>query len=706
MQRYYISTIKRITVIERDVATLAELKDPLDFSATQEEGHLYIIRLKKGKKNATVYLAPAWPEFYKKLIQENESLRLISIPDNFSDELLTCAANTYKFLLEEEKSSAIPATVFMKLEETVNDHCHIQKLKNTPKTEGQYEEEEENDDKKSDDEESDDEFVPWPNQSNLYIGLKNTPIFIIAVPKEGHDLSLQAGDGAYVKTLACHIEKEKKVTLITAAKSPTDIFKPISESIQGVKKPIVHLIINTGPPYTGCRITPEEWKSYKEQHAISIVITVIEFAKHAEFESQHATPMQGLMLEYLEVADRIIFLDEEDRSCALKKSESSPFSAIQQAEVIPVPATAPICTLPLTKRGKDIISFGMIRKGKGLGSHVKKLAEKIRDSKEKHIKNKKILIVGSIPKENKEAVDNPFIAGIDDTFQLLLTDVYPDKKKEIGEKKLHELEKFYQEDLRHCSAALPIEFHVNVPEEKLTDLFNRCTYSFLPAFRGATLRNTSISTSITNEWVTYTHATRVTPACLKTGKYKDALVIIQETQEYRYAAAVLKDILQREKAPHLNEKTQQKAQLLIQEVISIEAVIKRHLMIYGRLACSMKYSLRPFNQSSLPDPLVVDKEVDSLPSSSCLPSTYTAGVTTASVVTGSICAAFLWYTGAKAAICVLGFMGGAGAIVILTLVLSCLASSSSYWCSLFHRSTLSPPERGEKNVVLSQAGLS
>lgn len=139
---------------------------------------------------------------------------------------------------------------------------------------------------------------------------------------------------------------------------------------------------------------------------------------------------------------------------------------------------------------------------------------------------------------------------------------------------------------------LPIELHIDVPKSKLPALFKRCTYSYLPMYRGATLRNTSISSSIANGFVTYSHCDSITPKILSQGKYSKAMVLLPEMDDDRrydcYAQFVLEDIIKREQNPKLNAETLACAKALVSEVLSREVIAEQHIDVYESVGVSLE----------------------------------------------------------------------------------------------------------------------
>lgn len=399
-----------------------------------------------------------------------------------------------------------------------------------------------------------------------------SPVFIIAAPSHSDFDKPNTGDIDYARTLATHIQShyKKNVTLITQAGSSQSIFQQIWRNSDS-NKPILHLLLNPSAPFTGCMITPLELAAFKNKGG-KVVISMIEFAKYDEWGPEGKEP-QIKALSYLDNADEIIFLDEYDKKSACNQANLKWLKKLNHAKVISVPATIPINTQPLHRHGKDIMSFGMIRKGKGLDTVVLKLAELLANK----VSNKKIHIVGTVSTAQIDQSDT--------TLATILMRLYPTYTQEILSKSPVELVDLYHAKLNEITPALPIELHLNVESTSLPELFGSCTYSVLPAFRGATLRNSSISSSLTNHLITYTHETSITPDCLRqNGAYNAALVLIQNNNNpEKYAEEILQDIENREQRKNANDVILDAMKKLVKNKISTDAIAKQHCELYRKL---------------------------------------------------------------------------------------------------------------------------
>jgi hypothetical protein len=179
--------------------------------------------------------------------------------------------------------------------------------------------------------------------------------------------------------------------------------------------------------------------------------------------------------------------------------------------------------------------------------------------------------------------------GAQKQFAKLMKSLYPIKKSEIEachhSAELKGLLKKYktEEAAGKLAADLPMELHVDVPKSDLPPLFKRCTYAYLPMYRGATLRNSSISNAVAQLLVTYSHQDIITPEIFLGGKYQKAMVVMGNDQYEQYANKVLTDIEKREADKKLNEETIQAARQLMEDVLSRSVVTQQHIDVYRQL---------------------------------------------------------------------------------------------------------------------------
>ncbi len=431
-------------------------------------------------------------------------------------------------------------------------------------------------------------------------------LFFSTAHPDSHDEQSGTGDVDYTQALADTINSQKfvrqKACYIRGIFDEKVIYKYIKEHAAN-RSPILHVMINA--PRTGFAFTVEGLTRFKQLGG-QLVVTAVEFAKHRYHPEPAALQYQRTTLEYLKIADQIIFLDEIDKDAAIAFQQTH-FSGdrlllnkLQTAKVISVPPTIPplVDTPP---QGGDIISFGMIRVGKGL-AHVIKLARLISETEEPQMSHKKILVVGTV----QPHVENR-------PFADILCALYPEKVAEIssfvlvdGHQKFKTgvaLKALWEQYKREgLVPALPIELHIDVPISDLAPLFQRCTYAYLPAYRGVTLRNSSISSAIAQCFVTYSHIDEITPSDLRPeGAYHNALVLMQGENYHTYANEVFADLLKRESEPEAtsNLQTKQNAKRLLGEALSRDLIGNRHCGIYQRLAISAKVAPLAFHWQSV-----------------------------------------------------------------------------------------------------------
>jgi hypothetical protein len=402
-------------------------------------------------------------------------------------------------------------------------------------------------------------------------------VVISTAPRDASFAHEKTGDIDYARTIAQQLYQQQGVPakLLEGYQSEEEIFQAVATASPN-NPSILHLMVNC--PNIGTMTTPQKLKQFKENGG-KLVITVIEFAKHAGRYS--GNQLQEMTAEYIAIADHVIFLDENDFNCAKKHCKNHDI-ALPKTSVINVPATIAIPSNSSAMReGGHILSFGMIRNGKGV-AHLIKLAQLIKNSDHHLVKNKKIMVVGSICLAQKDHSDS--------ALYKLMTALYPSKHSELEKKTPLELKALFKQynDIDRLLPELPIGLHLDVAQENLPALFDKCTYSYLPAYRGATLRNSSISSSLSNQFITFAHEGRITPASLKAdGAYSDALVLIahrDRTNVYSYAAdTVFEEIQRREENPDLNAETITALETLVGEQLSHPVIAAKHALVYSGL---------------------------------------------------------------------------------------------------------------------------
>jgi hypothetical protein len=396
-------------------------------------------------------------------------------------------------------------------------------------------------------------------------------VFISTAHIDPQDEQDNTGDIDYAKAIYEESSKllPEQVCRISGLFKEQEIYAHIEERAD--IEPVLHVMIN--PPRTGMAFTSEGLRAFKEKNKAKIIITAIEFAKLINNKDSTINIANGLKI--LSVADQIIFLDSNDKDVAYVFADQSLKSKINQASIVPVlPTIEQLLTVPIQNREKNIISFGMIRVGKGLGLVIL-LATML---KQKNITDQKVLVVGTVQ-------DNP--GGAKELKRLMMT-LYPTKLSEIkSQTTTTELKKLlcnYNNDPT-IIPDLPMEIHVDVPKDQLLPLFNRCTYAFLPAYRGATFRNSSITSCLAQRFIIYSHIDPITPIeLLPEGAYTNALMLFNGFNGDNgqiYVDWVLQNILAREQNPALNIECIEAIEKLLSEKLSRDVIGKQHVDLYN-----------------------------------------------------------------------------------------------------------------------------
>jgi ankyrin repeat protein len=338
---------------------------------------------------------------------------------------------------------------------------------------------------------------------------------------------------------------------------------------------IIHMIVN--PPLTGCAIDLD-WLKLSLFQKNSLVVTAIDFAKYSDPKDKTK------IFDYLSLANHAIFLDELDKKACIEyaRSTNKLSKAIETASVINVPPTIHPNHITTQKTGSNIMCFGMLRVGKGF-AHILKLAELISQSTDEKIKHKKVYIVGTVQRMMTRYSNS----GHDATLYKILCAMYPSEQHKFYNKSPAEL-KDIANTLDESKSVLPIRLFLDVPEEKLPTLFADCEYGFNPAYRGATLRNSSISTMLAYHCITYSHVSHCTPSLLLNGgAHEKAMVLFPDDDYAQYANRVLQDITARENSfTNINEATRTQIQHLVNEELSLEKIVLKHVAVYQSLRTS------------------------------------------------------------------------------------------------------------------------
>ncbi len=416
--------------------------------------------------------------------------------------------------------------------------------------------------------------------STVELQTKKSLIFFSTLHKVHKDEVAGTGDIDYTLSIEASMNRiyRESCCYIREKKTEQEIFEFI-EQHRANDAPILHIMVNA--PNIGLGYTEQGLKDFKSKNG-RLVITAVEFRKYSSPEQKKE------VLDRLQYADEIIFLDEFDKQDALFNvvthfPTSADFLAkIGNAIILPVPATVAPNLLPITKRGHNIASFGILRAGKGL-DHVLRLAKLLKKTSpgNKLLEETKILIIGTVLEPEKLA--------------QLMKEVYPEQTKAItdcGDKVdklkalLNDFKKLELEG--KIKPNLPIELHVDVPEPELAPLFNRCIYFFQPNYRGASFRFSSISSLLSLGCNIFSHSSDITAKELELGGfYQNAMKLFPESlyisDQDDYAKGVLEDILIREQdwntiktkpaSPENKEKSEQKIadELSLIEETSYEA---------------------------------------------------------------------------------------------------------------------------------------
>ncbi len=248
-------------------------------------------------------------------------------------------------------------------------------------------------------------------------------------------------------------------------------------------------------------------------------------------DAQGNTPLDNAILNgFHEIAD-LLFVHQA------KTKKANYVSHIISPDVSPPTIDKKLITT--AKKSSHIMCYGLIRSGNGF-AHVLRLAELMKKSEDKNIKNKKIYIVGNVEKNARSQ------KGYDATLYKILCSMYPHKKQDFFNKSPDELIVLTKQ-LQDNESNLPIKLFLDVPDKKLPEIFEECEYAFHPAYRGATLLNSSMNTSLAFGCVVYSHITNTTPNVLQgTGAYAQGIVLVPNSEYQTYAANVLTDLQERE----------------------------------------------------------------------------------------------------------------------------------------------------------------
>jgi len=361
-------------------------------------------------------------------------------------------------------------------------------------------------------------------------------------------------------------------------------------------KPILHIFINE--PRTCGVYTREGLQQFKEKGGF-VVVTVIEFRKYYDAKDANR---RNTILRLMD-ADQILFLDKPDKLDALRYVTLTPEfqdnnhlrQKLLSASIISVPATImPPATY--TKKGNHIIVPGMIRVGKGYQQVVAlaRLFKSVKDHEDSEVpEDSKALVEPIKPKMNQYKI---FVAGTvqehdasNKELHYLMEALYPSKASEINASSISQLKallRTYQtlEKEKKLIADLPMEILIDLSETELSLVFSQCDYAFLPAFRGATLRNSSFCTSLAHDMIIISHEGNITdPRLLRDGQYNHAMLFIGHFfgQYPQYYAASAFDLIKHYETVALDKaKIKENARRLFEEVIHPRKIAREHSIVY------------------------------------------------------------------------------------------------------------------------------
>ncbi len=340
-----------------------------------------------------------------------------------------------------------------------------------------------------------------PNHSVYISRLSKNPIF-----NEG-----KTGDVDFVTKLALSVDAK----LLTDHADEQEIIDYLQQQKKKCKHPILfHLILN--PPISGDLVSPNGLELIKN-NGIKIVITVVEFDKH--------TAKKQLIIEYMSYADKVIFLDTHDEKVAMRLFKKGLISK----EIIPIPTSVPACLMPINQRGNDILVFGIIREGKGF-NHIITIAKRLK----KFENNRKILIVGSVPSVQKLNGDK--------SIYDLVKAIYP--TLDLDNKSNNEIVVLYQQTTNEnkINPDIPIELHLYIEVVDLQPIFTRCQHALYFGFRGATLRNSSLSTLIASQYIIHALDGEATTDELRQGGKYEGAIQLYKSYDSKFIENVLENL--------------------------------------------------------------------------------------------------------------------------------------------------------------------
>ena len=352
----------------------------------------------------------------------------------------------------------------------------------------------------------------------------------------------------------------------------------LGENRNQASPPVLHLILNANISSgisTGSSITPKNLQKFKQAGG-KIIITAMEYAKYSISSND---TIKKKFDEYFNQADHIIFVDDIDRNSAINSSStainrsSDTQKKILNSAIIAVPNTVnidPSKLQPLARRGDNILCFGIIRPYKGIETQAIDLAKELNDRGS----NRKVIIAGSISEDNPKVF-----------FDLLRTSYafYESQINKIiqsanrnNKKAVSDLLDFYNNTLKSKTPDINIEFHFNVEEKDLHNIFNKCKYAINFHHKGVSPHFSGITNTILHGMKQYGLDGRMTPKYFRAGgKYQHAVKLSNNVSD------IISDIEKLEQDPNLQQQCQDSINLFLRDhPITIDKIAVQHKSLY------------------------------------------------------------------------------------------------------------------------------
>jgi hypothetical protein len=272
-------------------------------------------------------------------------------------------------------------------------------------------------------------------------------------------------------------------------------------------------------------------------------------------------------------------VDEGDKEKAEEKSKVLHKKAVS---VIPVSSTVDIDfknLKPIEERFPNFISFGIIRKYKGIENYTIPIAKEFAKRGDK----RKVILCGSVPR-GKDA--DPSL------LSEILIAAYPKSEREVlsimesvGNDKSTSVEQMmalYQNVLKKEESSNNLELQFDVPETKLYHIFNRARYAFNFNFKGVSPHFSGVTNTFMAGMKNYGLNIYMTDHYLKPeGKYADIAGVFNEDEPIEsVAATILEDVESLEKVGVHSKVGKQIENFIAERKFSKEAVIDAYKKIY------------------------------------------------------------------------------------------------------------------------------